>query len=383
MVAVTGRRPLVAVSFESDVGDRVDPGGGHPVLAAGGLLVQLPLYVEEVHRADLLDRIDGLLVAGGRDIAPRRGRPEPPLTQGQTSPRPDETEMSYVRLAVEKEVPLLGSGRGCQLLNVAFGGTLRGASTLGGDLETGERHEHPAHRIDVRPGSMLEAHLGQQAVVGSSRGQAIDQLGQGLNAVAWAPDGAIEAIEMPGAPAFVLGIRWELNDKWQTDLPPEALWGAFVEAARRRATQRPNAGAEVTASIEVTMDAVDVETTVAFWQAALGYERMYDRDPFVVLGPPAGDYRPRVLVQRVDALPAGKAPVHLDLRVDDPEAEVARLVRLGATVRWEVDERERGGSHWTTLADPQGALFCVCPARSESEREDPPTSSRLTDSPPL
>lgn len=121
----------------------------------------------------------------------------------------------------------------------------------------------------------------------------------------------------------------------------------------------------MTASIEVTIDAVDVDRIVVFWQTALGYERLYDREPFVVLGPPPGDTRPRVLVQRVDALTPGKARAHLDLRVDDPVAEVARLVGLGATVQWEVDETAVGGSRWTTLTDPQGTLFCVCPARPD------------------
>ena len=120
----------------------------------------------------------------------------------------------------------------------------------------------------------------------------------------------------------------------------------------------------MTASIEVTIDAVDADQAAAFWQAALGYARLYERGRFVVLGPPVGDRRPRVLIQRVDAVTPDKTPVHIDLRVDDPDAEVERLRALGATVRWVVDERE-GGSRWTTMADPQGTLFCVCPAREE------------------
>ncbi len=124
----------------------------------------------------------------------------------------------------------------------------------------------------------------------------------------------------------------------------------------------------MTASIEVTIDAVDVEQAVAFWQAALGYERLYDRDPFVVLGPPPDDHRPRVVVQRVEFLDPGKTRVHLDLRVDEPEVEVARLLSLGASVRWEVDDTAAGGSRWTTLADPQGTVFCVCTARGDADR---------------
>ena len=119
----------------------------------------------------------------------------------------------------------------------------------------------------------------------------------------------------------------------------------------------------MTASIEVTMDAVDAEPVAAFWQAALGYERLYEREPYIVLGPPAGDRRPRVLVQRVGAVRPGKTPVHMDLRVDDPDAEVERLVGLGARIEWVVDETRDGFIRWTTMADPQGTLFCVCPAR--------------------
>ncbi len=113
------------------------------------------------------------------------------------------------------------------------------------------------------------------------------------------------------------------------------------------------------------MDAVEVDAVAAFWKAALGYELMYERDPYVVLGPPRGDLRPRVVIQRVDAIAPGKTPVHMDLRVDDPEMEVARLVGLGAKVEWDIDETASGGSRWTTMSDPQGTLFCVCPAREE------------------
>jgi predicted enzyme related to lactoylglutathione lyase len=117
-------------------------------------------------------------------------------------------------------------------------------------------------------------------------------------------------------------------------------------------------------SIEITIDAADAEGIAAFWGAALGYTRLYERGRFIVLGPPGGDPRPRVIVQRVPDVSPGKGKVHLDLRVDDPVAEVDRLRGLGATVVWKVDETRAGGSRWTTMADPQGTLFCVAPARA-------------------
>jgi hypothetical protein len=121
----------------------------------------------------------------------------------------------------------------------------------------------------------------------------------------------------------------------------------------------------MTVSLEVTIDAVDVDPVAAFWEAALGYDRLYEREPYIVLGPPPGDIRPRVVIQRVASTTTAKTPVHLDLRVDDPEAEVARLQELGASVEWVVDETASGFIRWTTMADPQGTLFCVCPARKE------------------
>ena len=124
----------------------------------------------------------------------------------------------------------------------------------------------------------------------------------------------------------------------------------------------------MTASVEVTIDAVDADPVVSFWQAALGYDRLYERDPYIVLGPPPGDARPRLVIQRVPSVTSDKAPVHLDLRVDDPDSEVARLKALGATVEWVVDETPSGFIRWTTMADPQGTLFCVCPAREEGSR---------------
>jgi predicted enzyme related to lactoylglutathione lyase len=111
--------------------------------------------------------------------------------------------------------------------------------------------------------------------------------------------------------------------------------------------------------IEIVVDAVDADAAAAFWQRALGYERAHERGAFTTLVPPEGDPRPRLVIQRVEVVMPGKTAVHVDLIVDDTEAEVARLKGLGASVAWRVDETDRGGSKWTTMASPQGALFCV------------------------
>jgi predicted enzyme related to lactoylglutathione lyase len=119
------------------------------------------------------------------------------------------------------------------------------------------------------------------------------------------------------------------------------------------------------ATVEITIDAEDPDASAAFWQDALGYERARQRDGYVILAAPAGDPRPVLIIQRVDSVTPGKARVHMDLRVPDAGAEVRRLTGLGATALREVDETAQGGSRWTVMVDPQGTVFCVCPAREE------------------
>ena len=113
-------------------------------------------------------------------------------------------------------------------------------------------------------------------------------------------------------------------------------------------------------SLEITIDAVDVEDAAEFWSAALGYRLLYRRDPYIVLGAP-DEASPRVVIQRVPQRPASSGPVHLDLRVDSVQPEVDRLAALGARAEQEVEE---AGKRWTVMIAPEGTRFCVCPARS-------------------
>jgi len=147
------------------------------------------------------------------------------------------------------------------VLNVAFGGTLYGdleefpeggadhpgakwdewRALVAATLEGTQRPPHPTHPVDIEPGSMLASHLGSRAVVDSYHHQAIERLGDGLEAVARAPHGVIEAGEMPLARAFVLGVQWELHEEWQDDERSLGIWRAFVKAAIERADAREKA----------------------------------------------------------------------------------------------------------------------------------------------
>ncbi len=257
------RRPIVAISEGfADYGDYYGFGYGRPLLAAGALPVLLTYYEREEDRLAVLERVDGLVLAGGRDVESwRYGRERAHPSQGESLPHLDEMELSYARLAVEMAVPVLAVCRGCQVLNVAHGGTLYGdlsefpeagadhpgakwvewRALVAATLEGRDPPPHPTHRIEVRAESLLAAHLGERYVVDSYHHQAIERLGEGLEAVAWAPHGVVEAVEMPGAPAFVLGVQWEIHEEWRADERMLAIWETFVDAARRRMDDRDRA----------------------------------------------------------------------------------------------------------------------------------------------
>lgn len=124
------------------------------------------------------------------------------------------------------------------------------------------------------------------------------------------------------------------------------------------------------------IDTTDPATLAGFWEAALGWRRTVDGDDEVVLEPPAGSREdgvvPDLLFLRVPEGKAGKNRLHFDLRPDDQDAEVARLVKLGAS-RVEVGQPE--SAKWIVMADPHGNEFCVLPPLPPHLRSQPPAGS--------
>jgi putative glutamine amidotransferase len=181
------------------------------VEAAGGIPVVVPPLGDRDARR-LLARLDGLVLSGGPDLAPRGYGAEPHVELGPTEPHLDRFEYAMAREAARLELPTLGICRGAQTLNVARGGTLHqhlpdvvGDTVAHRQIEDGRV---ATHSVAVAPGSTLAAVLGTtQLNVNSFHHQAVDRLGAGLRACAWAPDGTIEAIEDPEQP-FLLAVQW-------------------------------------------------------------------------------------------------------------------------------------------------------------------------------
>ena len=176
----------------------------------------------------ILDEIDALLLAGGGDIDPQlyKGTPEKAELVDR---RRDEFELALIRGALRRDMPVLGICRGIQILNVARGGTLR---SLRDRPELNRVHgvqpgSIDAHPVEIAPDSKLAGLLGAGRRGASSfHGQAVDRLGDGLQASASAPDGVVEAVELPGQ-RFVIAVQWH------PELPPAQMevFEAFMKAA--------------------------------------------------------------------------------------------------------------------------------------------------------
>jgi putative glutamine amidotransferase len=184
------------------------------VQRAGAIALMLPpdpVLTEDP--SQLLELIDGLMLAGGADIDPASyGAAPHPKTSG-TVPERDAFEIALVRRAIEQDMPVLGICRGMQLLNVAFGGTL-----LQHLPERFGHHEHRRvvgsfdgadHEVELSEGTLALRVVGEaRHATKSHHHQGIDRLGEGLQiSGVSAMDGLPEAIERPGA-SFVLGVQW-------------------------------------------------------------------------------------------------------------------------------------------------------------------------------
>jgi putative glutamine amidotransferase len=205
---------------------------------AGGMPVVLPPLGHDVI-SPLLDRLSGVCLSGGPDIDPEGyGEHERNPQLGVTEPDLDAFELAIAQLADARGVPILGVCRGSQTLNVARGGTLH--QHLDGHRQT-ELGRITTHSVRIEPDSRLATVMGvTEAEVNSFHHQAAAQLGQGLRAVAWAPDGTVEGIESDG-PELYLGVQWHaesLVDREEhlalfRELVDEAA--AYEQGAARRA----------------------------------------------------------------------------------------------------------------------------------------------------
>jgi putative glutamine amidotransferase len=186
--------------------------------AAGGLPVHIALIPKTEYIASIADELDGILLPGSNtDVDPHRYGAEPHPKLGTVIPVKDDTDILVLEEAEKRNLPVLAICFGMQILNVHRGGTL--IQDIESQVTDPHKHEQGApstrvsHSISVAEGSRI---AGLDAVrnsnapirVNSSHHQAIDKVGAGLRATAWAKDGVIEAVEDERTNRFVVGVQW-------------------------------------------------------------------------------------------------------------------------------------------------------------------------------
>lgn len=202
---------------------------------AGGLPVLLPQILPE-EAGDALQRIDGLLLTGGDDVAPETyGAVDEGLSLGMCK-QADDCEIALVRAAADMGTPILGACRGAQIMNVAFGGTLYQDMLTEGTchgLRPTVLEDILAlrHSIRIEADSRLAAILGcTDDDVNTTHHQAIRDIAPGFRVSARAPDGHVEAIESADE-RYLLAVQWHPEK-----LPApqhQVLFDDLVRAARR------------------------------------------------------------------------------------------------------------------------------------------------------
>ncbi len=205
------------------------------IAAGGGAPVLVPLGQTRATFEFIIQRIDGLVLSGGPDIHPRHYDSMPLGGLADVDYELDLMELELARMALDRDIPVLGICRGIQLLNVVYGGSLiqdiasqvPGAILHNPDIDKGVM----SHTVKIEPESLLAGIIGQDKIwVNGRHHQAIDKLAPGLKVSALAPDGIVEAVEASDRP-FAMGVQWHPEGTWKTDIYSRKLFSALVKAA--------------------------------------------------------------------------------------------------------------------------------------------------------
>ena len=178
------------------------------------------------------NKIQGLVLAGGGDVDPQLyGQAE--VESSEVNRARDDFEIALIKVAIKRDLPILGICRGCQILNVARGGSLQ---NLSDNEKAADLHFNMnGHPVDLAEGSRISeiVHTNRIARVNSFHRQAVDQLGQNLRITATGPHNIVEAIESinPNDP-WMVAVQWH-PEMYVDDEKQEALLQTFIQETKR------------------------------------------------------------------------------------------------------------------------------------------------------
>ena len=209
------------------------------VADAGGIPVLIPTLADEAVLQHHVDRVDGFLFIGGPDYHPvHYGQTLKPETKLVSRER-DKTDMLLGKMVLARGIPVLGICAGHQLINIICGGSLVGHISRAWAHcadKTLKKPKRKHHLVEITGGRLLKKIFGCRRIcTNSSHHQAVDPagVGQGLEIVARAVDGTVEAIEAVDG-RFVLGVQWHPEAMRNNPLQ-KRIFRAFIEDACHRA----------------------------------------------------------------------------------------------------------------------------------------------------
>lgn len=209
------RRPVIGITGNyGEKGCELAEGYYRSLLCAGAVPLIIPPYEECDAMADMLERVDGLLLSGGGDLNPLFMREEPIPELHSVNYRRDKAELLLIRMAYDRQIPMLGICRGIQMLTAALGGTLYqdiGAQAPGGPFIKHDQNLQrgvPSHTVEICTEGILHCLFPEERLaVNSFHHQAVCEPGPLLRVCAKAPDGVVEAVES-STHKSVLGVQW-------------------------------------------------------------------------------------------------------------------------------------------------------------------------------